>query len=110
MLRLCVTGQRQFLLLRGPGEEPEMKELQRICASLGVGKDRLLLPADAPGIRLSAACIALASLHIGGCSAPRHMAAALGVPSLVIPGASGVEWRFPQAMHQELRPALGCQT
>ena len=109
ILRLGRNGGRQFLLLRGPGEESEMQNLQALCLGLGVKKEHLLLPAEVPGIRLSAACIAEADLHVGGCSAPRHMAAALGVPSLVIPGASGPEWRFPLPMHRELRPELPCQ-
>ncbi len=103
------AGDMQFLLLRGPGEDPEISHLRALCLDMGVDAAALLVPPSVPDIRLSAACLARASLHIGGCSAPRHMAAALGVPSLVIPGASGPEWRFPSPMHRELRPALPCQ-
>ncbi|MBR4423258.1 MAG: glycosyltransferase family 9 protein, partial [Mailhella sp.] len=99
----------QFLLMRGPGEDSEIEHLRALCLGLGVDASALLVPPSVPGIRLSAACLAGASLHIGGCSAPRHMAAALGVPSLVIPGASGPEWRYPSPMHRELRPALPCR-
>ncbi len=98
----------QFLLLRGPGEDAEIEHLRALCLGLGVDASALLVPPAVPGIRLSAACLAGASLHVGGCSAPRHMAAALGVPTLVIPGASGPEWRYPSPMHRELRPALPC--
>jgi ADP-heptose:LPS heptosyltransferase len=37
------------------------------------------------------------------------MAAAVGTPSVVIPGASGTAWRYPSPLHEELRPALPCQ-
>lgn len=99
----------RFLLLRGPGEDDEVRALRAACAR----PERVLLPGVPPDLRLSAACMAHASLHVGNCSAPRHMAVALDVPSLVIPGASGPEWTFPatpQAFprHVELRPALPC--
>ena len=67
------------------------------------------MPEPLPDIRLSAACLAEAALLVGNCSSPRHMAAALNVPSLVIPGASGTAWRYPSPMHAELRPDLPCQ-
>ncbi len=109
LIALASRENRQFLLLRGPGEENEIRDLKDLCLARGVRPESLLIPQDPPAIRLSAACIGQCRLHIGGCSAPRHMAAALGVPSLVIPGASGPEWRRPLPMHRELRPALPCQ-
>ena len=75
----------------------------------GIDSGRLLVPATVPDIRISAACLAKASLLIGNCSSPRHIAAAVGTPSVVIPGASGLAWRLPSPMHQELRPELPCQ-
>lgn len=94
----------RFLLLRGPGEDDEVRALRAACAR----PDRVLLPDDTPDLRMSAACMAQAVLHVGNCSAPRHMAVALGVPSLIIPGASGPEWTYPDPRHVELRPALPC--
>lgn len=94
----------RFLLLRGPGEDEEVRALRAACAR----PQRILLPDAAPDLRLSAACMAGAALHLGGCSAPRHMAVALNVPSLVIPGASGPEWTYPDPRHAELRPDLPC--
>ena len=98
------VGELRFLLLRGPGEDDEVRSLRAACAR----PERLLLPEEAPDLRLSAACMAEAVLHLGNCSAPRHMAVALDVPSLVVPGASGPEWTCPDPRHVELRPALPC--
>ncbi len=98
-----------FLLLRGPGEEEDIAALRKLCLEKGVDAGRLLVPDTVPDIRISAACLAEASLLIGNCSSPRHMAAAVGTPSVVIPGASGLAWRLPSPMHLELRPELPCQ-
>lgn len=94
----------RFLLLRGPGEEEEVRKLKSLCACA----ERIFIPSPAPSLRLSAACMARAALHLGHCSAPRHMAVALDVPSIVIPGASGPEWRYPAPEHVEFRPKLDC--
>jgi ADP-heptose:LPS heptosyltransferase len=99
----------RFLLLRGPGEDTDIHALQKLCIDKGIPERSLLIPEPLPDIRLSAACIAMADLLIGCCSSPRHIAAAVGTPSLVIPGASGTAWRLPSPLHQELRPALTCQ-
>ena len=99
----------RFLLLRGPGEDADIAALKALCLELGMKSEDLLVPEPLPDIRLSAACLKRAELLIGNCSSPRHMAAALDVPSLVIPGASGTAWKFPSPMHRELRPDLPCQ-
>ena len=99
----------RFLLLRGPGEEADIAALQKLCLDAGLGQEHLLVPEPLPDIRLSAACLAEAALLVGNCSSPRHMAAALNVPSLIIPGASGTAWRYPSPIHAELRPDLPCQ-
>ncbi len=102
-------GDLRFLLLRGPGEDEAIAALRRQCIEKGVPQEKLHVPVEVPDIRISAACIAEATLLVGCCSAPRHIAAAVGTPSLVIPGASGPTWRLPLDMHQELRPDLPCQ-
>lgn len=94
----------RFLLLRGPGEDEDVQSLKAMCAHA----DRILIPDPAPVLRLSAACMARAALHLGHCSAPRHMAVALDVPSIVVPGASGPEWNYPSPEHVEFRPELSC--
>lgn len=98
-----------FLLLRGPGEDSDIAALKKLCLDAGLAPETLLVPEPLPDIRLSAACLAEADLLVGNCSSPRHMAAALNVPSLVIPGASGTAWRYPSPLHEELRPDLPCQ-
>lgn len=99
----------RFLLLRGPGEEKDIERLRSLGTTLGIAPEKMLVPEPLPDIRLSAACMAEARLLIGNCSSPRHMAVALGVPSLVIPGASGTAWKYPSPLHRELRPELPCQ-
>ena len=99
----------RFLLMRGPGEEKDIERLRSLCLNAGLAPEALLVPETLPDIRLSAACLAEAELHIGNCSSPRHMAVALGIPSLVIPGASGTAWKYPSSLHLELRPDLPCQ-
>ncbi|WP_294445698.1 glycosyltransferase family 9 protein [uncultured Mailhella sp.] len=99
----------RFLLFRGPGEDADIATLRALCLELGMKPEDLFVPSPLPDIRLSAACLKNAELLIGNCSSPRHMAAALGVPSLVIPGASGTAWKFPSPLHRELRPELSCQ-
>ena len=98
-----------FLLLRGPGEDDDIAELRQLCLERGIENRKLLVPVPLPNIRLSAACIAEASLIIGNCSSPRHMAVAVGTPSVVIPGASGTAWCYPSPLHGELRPVFPCQ-
>ena len=94
----------RFMLLRGPGEDEEIRSLQSRC----LHPEHIIVPDPAPSLRLSAACMAQASLHLGHCSAPRHMAVALNIPSIIIPGASGPEWRYPSPEHVEFRPQLPC--
>lgn len=94
----------RFMLLRGPGEDEEIRALKSRC----LHPERIIVPDPAPSLRLSAACMAHAALHLGHCSAPRHMAVALNIPSIVIPGASGPEWRYPSPEHVEFRPRLTC--
>ncbi len=99
----------RFLLLRGPGEEEDIEHLRALALEFGLTPEKMLTPEPIPDIRVSAACLAQARLLIGNCSSPRHMAVALGVPSLVIPGASGTAWKYPSPLHRELRPDLPCQ-
>ncbi|MBQ5728128.1 MAG: glycosyltransferase family 9 protein, partial [Mailhella sp.] len=67
----------RFLLLRGPGEEADVKALRDACPC----PERILIPEKLPSIRLSAACIKKAVIHIGNGSSPQHMAVACDTPS-----------------------------
>ena len=80
----------RFLPLWGPGEEAEIQELSRLCPA-----GSLLLPERMLSLREMAACIAEADLHIGNCSAPRHIAVAVGTPTLTVLGSTTPAWTFP---------------
>ena len=95
----------RFLLLRGPGEEDDVKALRDACPV----PEKVLLPEEAPSIRISAACIRQAVIHIGNGSSPQHMAVACDTPSLIIPGPEGPWWTYPGPMHDEIAPDIPCR-
>ena len=90
----------RFLPLWGPGEEDDIRTLCALAEEKGL-TEHLLVPDRLLSLRESAACIEAACLHIGNCSAPRHMAVAVGTPSLTAMGSTGSEWTCP--------PAHGCE-
>lgn len=94
----------RFLPLWGPGEEKDIAELASRCPS-----DALLLPARMLSLREMAACIAEADLHIGNCSAPRHIAVAVGTPTLTVLGSTSGAWTFPAPEHAHIALGLPCQ-
>ena len=103
----------RFLPLWGPGEEQDIQNLRAQAARLGC-EDTLLTPRSMLSLRESAACIERAALHIGNCSAPRHMAVAVGTPSCSPTGSTGPEWTCPPLEgcppdHLDLRAGLPCQ-
>lgn len=95
----------RFQMLYGPGEQDYVRALRALCRH----RDRVFMPPSMPELRVSAACIEAASLHIGTCSAPRHIAVAVGTPSCVIPGAGGPEWTYPSAEHVVVMSDMPCQ-
>lgn len=94
----------RFLPLWGPGEEAEITALKAGCP-----EGSLLLPDRMLSLREMAACIAEAALHIGNCSAPRHIAVAVGTPSLTVLGSTGPSWTFPSPEHSHIALNLPCQ-
>ncbi len=94
----------RFLPLWGPGEEAEIQELSRLCPA-----GSLLLPERMLSLREMAACIAEADLHIGNCSAPRHIAVAVGTPTLTVLGSTTPAWTFPSPEHADIALNLPCQ-
>jgi heptosyltransferase-2/heptosyltransferase-3 len=84
-----------FLLTYGPGEEDYVQDLRARCRH----RERVAVPAGGISLRLAATCMERALLQIGNCSAPRHIAVALGVPSLTVIGAGGLGWTFPSPEH-----------
>ncbi len=95
----------RFLLLFGPGEEDCVRELWQKAAR----PEQIALPEKYRGLRHVAACIAKADFHLGGCSAPRHIAVATGTPSLSIISTSSAAWTFPAPEHQHISKGLPCQ-
>ena len=89
----------RFLLSYGPGELDEVRSLRELCRH----KDRVVIPPDMLGLRLMAACMERAVMHFGNCSAPRHMAVAVGTPSFTILGATGRGWTFPSPEHGDIQ-------
>ncbi len=96
-----------FLPLYGPGEDDTVRAL--LASMAQEVRSVTLLPALQPSLRRSAAWIARASLHVGNCSAPRHIAVAVGTPSCTLLGSSNDSWTYPSPQHVAVRLGLPCQ-
>ena len=97
--------QARFFLPYGPGEERDVEELRTLCAVQG----RLAIPNRVIGLRKLAACIERSVMHIGNCSAPRHMAVAVNTPTFTLLGATSTGWTFPSPEHAVIHTSLPCQ-
>ena len=95
----------RFQLLFGPGEESVVDEI----TALSSNTTHLLPAGRLLSLREMAACIEASSLLIGNCSAPRHMAVAVGTPSLTIQGATSAGWVFPSPEHGYVARDLACR-
>ncbi|MDQ7031322.1 MAG: glycosyltransferase family 9 protein [Desulfonauticus sp.] len=94
----------KIFLLYGPGE---FEVAQKIYSS---DPNVFILPQKILSLREMAAIIHQASLHIGNCSAPRHIAVALDTPSLIILGATSSSWTYPDPKkHKDISLGLACQ-
>lgn len=90
------------VILYGPGE----KELaETVAAQAG---DGALVPDAMLSLREMAAVQERAAMHLGNCSAPRHFAVAVGIPTLTIQGATGTGWGFPSDEHVSATKGLPC--
>ena len=76
----------RFLPLYGPGEEAE---IDRIVAEVE-NKRAVIRSPRMLGLREAAACMRRAVLHVGNCSAPRHMATAVDTPTLTVLGSTDI--------------------
>ncbi len=94
-----------FLLLWGPGEYEYVQPISA-CKEL---QSYLLLPKDMLTLRTMAACIHKAQIHIGNCSAPRHIAVAVNTPSFTILGSTSSAWTFPSTDHNHIQANISCQ-
>lgn len=95
----------RFFVFYGPGEKDIALKVKEKSA-LG---ERCVILEQLGSLRLMAALLERASLHLGNCSAPRHFAVGVGTPTVVMPGSSSSAWTFPSPEHQEVVPDLGCQ-
>ena len=91
----------RFFLSYGPGEKGETEAIRQASRY----PERMVLPVSVTGIRLLAACISQSAMHLGTCSAPRHLAAALDIPTFTVGGEVSFVWTLPDPAH-----ALVCPT
>jgi ADP-heptose:LPS heptosyltransferase len=90
------------IFIWGPGER------QTVEALVSRGKHGRLLACRTDLMQL-AALIARSHLHIGNCSAPRHLAAAVGTPSLTIMGPTDPKnWTYPSPIHRVIQGKVPC--
>lgn len=90
------------VVLWGPGEEADADAVVSTSGGAAV---------KAPGtsLRQMAALIGAADLHVGNCSAPRHIAVAVGTPTFTILGSTSSGWTFPHPSHTQTALGLPCQ-
>nr|WP_320131816.1 glycosyltransferase family 9 protein [uncultured Holophaga sp.] len=86
----------------GPGEGEEVEALLKQSAL-----PHLLAPPTS--LMELAALIERSCLHVGNCSGPRHIAVAMGTPSLTIMGPTNPEnWTYPSPEHRAIRGNAQC--
>lgn len=94
-----------FLPLYGPGEEDDILHLLTKVHD----KSAIVLPPSMLSLREMASIMYYATLHIGNCSAPRHIAVAVGTPTFTILGSTDGSWTFPSPAHVHFSAQLPCQ-
>lgn len=90
------------VVLWGPGEEDLAREV--VGCSEGAA-----VVAPPTRLREMAALLAAADLHLGNCSAPRHMAVAVGTPTFTVLGSTSGGWTHPAPEHTHLALGFECQ-
>ncbi len=97
----------RFLVLYGPGEHQDAEAvLAQVPES---AKHACLTTEKVLPLRTAAAVIEQADLHLGNCSGPRHLAVAVGTPTLITLGATSWAWTYPGPGHKALSLGLDCQ-
>lgn len=106
LIRLAAQAEPRlkFLVFYGPGEEHVARAVENAA-----GVPACIVTNSMLTLRDMAACIERAALHFGNCSAPRHMAVAVGTPTLTILGSTSNAWTFPDSRHKALAKGLDCQ-
>ncbi len=95
----------RFLLLHGPGEKDDVARIYQACAR----KDAVFFSDAMLDLRTMPAVMEHACLHIGNCSAPRHIATGMGLPTMTIHGASGTGWTHPDPKHIHVTLNISCR-
>ncbi|NJB66626.1 heptosyltransferase-2/heptosyltransferase-3 [Desulfobaculum xiamenense] len=94
----------KFLVFHGPGEEEEVQKVEQAANSPAV-----IVPKRLFSIREMSTLIARANMHFGNCSAPRHIAVAVGTPTFTVLGSTSSAWTFPAPEHEHFSLGLDCQ-
>lgn len=94
----------RFLIAWGPGEKGLAQEVAAASQT-----PACLVPEKMLELRELAAVQERAALHFGTCSAPRHMAVAVGAPTLAVLGSTSDAWTYPSPEHGDVRLGLPCQ-
>jgi ADP-heptose:LPS heptosyltransferase len=101
LARRLLEAERDVVLVTGPGEEAVAATVMRFAPGT-----KMLPPADVPGL---AGMIAHLEAVVGTDSGPRHLAAALGVPTFAWFGPTHPEtWQPPGDLHGYWRTSLPC--
>ncbi len=94
----------RFLVLWGPGERDVADEVRAAADTAAC-----IVPEAMLDIRDMAAVMERAALHFGTCSLPRHVAVAVGTPSLSVQGSTSSAWTCPGDDHADISLGLDCQ-
>ena len=90
------------VLVRGPDEEDTANSV----VELSGGAAYLPPPTT---LRQMASLVEAADVHVGNCSAPRHIAVGVDTPSFTILGSSSFNWTHPDPIHTHALKGLDCQ-
>jgi ADP-heptose:LPS heptosyltransferase len=102
LARALLAAGRRVLLITGPGEAPVVESLRRLVPALDV-----LPPCDVPVL---AAVLERLQALVGTDSGPRHLAAALGVPTFAWFGPTHPDnWQPPGEAHGAWWTPLPCR-
>ncbi len=100
--RLATALDAAPVVLWGPGEEA-------VADAVVASSDDAAVRAPPTRLREMAALIGAAALHVGNCSAPRHIAVAVGTPTFTVLGSTSAGWTHPSAAHTQVALGLDCQ-
>lgn len=106
--RLRASHGCRVLVFWGPGERELAEEVAR-----GIGEGAEATPPTAT-LRDAAALLARCRLVVTNCNGPKHMAVALGVPTVTVHGSSDpASWTPAHPLHRAVRrselPCIGCR-